>query len=128
MFQLTTKDITVIAEVFYQEEDSRPQDGQNVFAYRISIMNDGQIPVKLLTRHWRIFDAGNGIRHVDGEGVVGQTPIIEPGSSFQYISGCQLIGDIGYMEGYYIMESCYDLSTFKVRIPRFQLQVPLVLN
>jgi ApaG protein len=86
------------------------------------------MPVKLLRRHWHITDSNGSFRDVDGDGVVGQQPIIEPGESYQYVSAANLKSDIGKMSGTYEMENLYNKKLFTVNIPEFQLIAPFKMN
>jgi ApaG protein len=98
------------------------------FTYEITIQNLSDQTGQLVSRYWEIKD-GSGINEVvNGLGVVGQQPIIEPGDSFTYTSGCPLISAIGKMEGYYIFLNLADNSTFKVQIPPFELIPNFALN
>jgi len=99
-----------------------------VFAYKIDIRNNSEYTVKLLRRHWYIYDANGVVREVEGEGVVGQQPVLEPGDSRQYVSGCNLKSGLGKMRGTYQMERLVDGRTFMVEIPEFTLVVPYRLN
>jgi ApaG protein len=96
--------------------------------YFITIENKGNYAVQLLSRHWDIFDSNGEKREVDGEGVIGETPIIEPGEKYEYNSGCNLLTDLGYMKGYYNMKRLMDDTLFKAVIPQFDLVVPAKLN
>ena len=84
--------------------------------------------MQLLKRHWEIFDSGDQIRFVDGDGVVGETPVIAPGGKFQYNSGCNLTSEIGNMKGYYTLVKLLDQEELKIAIPQFDLIVPAKLN
>lgn len=84
--------------------------------------------MQLLSRHWDIFDSNGEKREVDGEGVIGETPVIEPGETYEYNSGCNLLTDMGYMKGYYNMKRLMDDALFKAVIPQFDLVVPAKLN
>ena len=84
--------------------------------------------VQLQTRHWNIFDSLNDIETVEGDGVVGQTPIIVPGEKYIYSSGCMLKGSIGAMNGSYTMANFSNNTIFKVQIPTFKLIVPFAVN
>ncbi len=84
--------------------------------------------MKLLRRHWHIYDANGVVREVEGEGVVGQQPVLEPGDSHQYVSGCNLKTGLGKMRGTYQMERLADGRNFTVEIPEFTLVVPYRLN
>jgi len=119
----TTGEVTVRVSVSYLPEQSEPARGRWFWAYHIRIENDGTSAVQLLTRHWVITD-GRGARHsVEGEGVVGEQPMIEPGASYDYVSGCPLATPTGSMQGTYRMVG-EDGASFDVAIPRFTLLAP----
>ena len=120
--------IKVSVETYYQPEYSNPLNSEYMFAYRITIENSNIFPVKLLSRHWFIYDSSNNMREVEGEGVVGVQPVIASGASYQYISGCNLRSEIGKMNGTYMLENVHNRKTFEVTIPSFELQVPFKLN
>ncbi|PTW46368.1 uncharacterized protein affecting Mg2+/Co2+ transport [Sphingomonas faeni] len=123
----TTDGVTVRVSVSYLPEQSEPERGRWFWAYHIRLENEGTETVQLLTRHWVITD-GRGARHsVEGEGVVGEQPVIEPGASFDYVSGCPLATPSGAMHGSYQMVR-EDGAVFAVEIPRFSLFAPAVLN
>jgi ApaG protein len=123
----TTDGVTVRVSVSYLPEQSEPERGRWFWAYHIRLENEGTETVQLLTRHWTITD-GRGARHtVEGEGVVGEQPVIEPGASFDYVSGCPLATPSGAMHGNYRMVR-EDGAIFDVEIPRFSLFAPAVLN
>ncbi|RKE45793.1 MULTISPECIES: Co2+/Mg2+ efflux protein ApaG [unclassified Sphingomonas] len=123
----TTDGVTVRVSVSYLPEQSEPERGRWFWAYHIRLENEGTETVQLLTRHWVITD-GRGARHsVEGEGVVGEQPVIEPGASFDYVSGCPLATPSGGMQGSYQMVR-EDGAVFAVEIPRFSLFAPAVLN
>jgi ApaG protein len=120
-----TRGITVRVSVSYLPEQSEPGRGRWFWAYHIRIENSGPMTVQLLTRHWIITD-GRGARHtVEGEGVVGEQPMIGPGASFDYVSGCPLSTPTGNMQGNYHMIG-EDGSAFDVAIPKFALTAPAV--
>ncbi len=122
-----TGDIIVRVSVSYLPEQSEPGKGRWFWAYHIRIENEGKKAIQLVSREWTISD-GRGARHeVQGEGVVGEQPIIEPGASFDYVSGCPLTTPTGFMEGRYHMVSA-DGSAFAVAIPRFPLVAPAVTS
>ena len=123
-----TEGVQVSVETNYQPEYSSPTQLHYVFTYRITIENHSNYTVKLLRRHWFIHDANNTIREVEGEGVVGQQPILEPGQVHQYVSGCNLRSGLGKMHGTYLMEKVVDGSQFEVVIPEFSMVVPYLLN
>ncbi|RZM06364.1 MAG: Co2+/Mg2+ efflux protein ApaG [Sphingomonas sp.] len=123
----TTDGVTVRVSVSYLPEQSEPERGRWFWAYHIRLENEGTETVQLLTRHWVITD-GRGARHsVEGEGVVGEQPVIEPGASFDYVSGCPLATPSGAMQGTYRMVR-EDGAIFDVEIPRFALLAPAVLH
>ena len=119
-----TDGIAVRVSVSYLEEQSEPERGRWFWAYHIRIENGSERTVQLLTRHWVITD-GRGARHtVEGEGVVGEQPVIAPGASFDYVSGCPLTTPTGSMQGSYLMVDGSGL-TFHVAIPKFALTAPI---
>lgn len=120
-----TAGVTVRVSVSYLPEQSEPARGRWFWAYHVRIENEGAQPVQLLTRHWIITD-GRGARHtVEGEGVVGEQPVIQPGGSFDYVSGCPLATPTGSMQGSYHMIGA-DGTAFDVAIPKFALTAPTV--
>jgi ApaG protein len=122
---LTTRGVTVRVSVSYLPEQSDPGKGRWFWAYHVRIENEGRMTVQLLTRHWVISD-GRGARHeVPGEGVVGEQPVIAPGESNDYVSGCPLETPTGQMRGSYRMIG-EDGSMFDIAIPRFPLVAPAV--
>jgi ApaG protein len=123
-----TQGIKVTVETEYQPAYSSPSQLHFVFTYRITIENKSENTIQLMRRHWRIYDAGFPVREVEGEGVVGQQPVIEPGQSHQYVSGCNLKSGIGKMAGTYLMERIVDGSTMHVNIPEFTMVAPIRLN
>ncbi len=98
------------------------------FSYEITIENLSSDIVQLQARHWEIFDSLNFTEMVDGEGVVGQTPIIIPGDKYVYSSGCMLHSTIGAMQGFYKMLNFTTSENFEVQIPTFKLNVPFAIN
>lgn len=124
-----TESIGVTVETFYQPAQSNPLTSDYLFAYRITIENLGVHPVKLLRRHWHILDSNGGPeREVEGEGVVGVQPIIQPHESYQYVSACSLRSDMGKMYGTYRFENLYHLKQFTVHIPEFEMIAPFKMN
>ena len=120
-----TRDIVVRVSVSYLPEQSEPDRGRWFWAYHIRIENQSHQAVQLLTRHWIITD-GRGSRHsVEGEGVVGEQPMIAPGASYDYVSGCPLATPTGSMQGSYHMIGA-DSMEFDVAIPKFTLLAPAV--
>lgn len=123
----TDYNIQVAAQAFYLEEQSDPAGDRYVFAYTITIQNRGNIPAKLLTRHWIITDSNGKIEEVRGEGVVGEQPYLRPGEGFQYTSGAILETSVGSMKGSYQMLAD-DGITFDAPIPAFVLSIPRTLH
>jgi ApaG protein len=121
MVSLVTEGVKISVEFIYQPEYSNPEKEHFMFAYRISIENIGENTVQLLRRHWHIFDAIGEHKEVEGEGVVGEQPVIAPGEAHQYVSGCNLKSEMGFMEGVYQMRRTMDDELFDVKIPRFNL-------
>jgi ApaG protein len=123
----TTRDITVRVSVSVLPEQSEPGKGRWFWAYHVRVENGGAQAVQLVSREWVISD-GRGVRHeVRGEGVVGEQPVLEPGGSFDYVSGCPLTTPTGAMEGRYFMVAA-DGTSFPVDIPRFPLIAPAVTS
>lgn len=123
-----TKGIKVSVETEYQHEYSNPVQKHFVFTYQITIENLSDKTIQLLSRHWDIVDITFPKREVEGEGVVGKQPVLEPGQIHQYVSGCNLKSGLGKMSGYYLMERLIDGKKFKVNIPSFEMVVPFKLN
>ena len=98
-----TQGIKVSVRTRYLSDESEPENKKYLFAYEITIENEGTLPAQLVSRHWMIKDAFNEVEEVRGEGVVGQTPYLEPGESFTYSSYCPLRTDYGTMRGSYQM-------------------------
>ena len=128
MISKITEGVRVSIETSYQQEYSSPMQAHYVFTYRINIENYGEHTIRLLRRHWFIYDANGLIREVEGEGVVGQQPTLEPGTSHEYVSGCNLQTEMGKMRGTYLVERIVDGKQFSVIIPEFMLIAPFKLN
>ena len=128
MITTITKGVKVTVETEYMPEYSSPAQYHFVFTYRISIENISDHTIKIKARHWDIRDTTHAKREVDGDGVVGKQPILEPGEVHQYVSGCNLKSGVGRMSGYYTMERIMDGKPFKVNIPAFTMVVPFKLN
>jgi ApaG protein len=123
-----TNNVKITVETAYQNIKFGKRGSEHMFAYRITIVNKGEYTIKLLRRHWFVIDPIGGNSEIEGEGVVGQTPVLEPGESHQYISGCSIQAEIGKMYGTYLMERQFDGKQFKVAIPEFYLIAPYLLN
>ena len=122
-YEATTRGIRIRVEPKYMDDQSSPEDGHFVWSYEVEISNDGKESVQLKTRLWRITDALGRTEEVRGPGVVGQTPVIPPGGSFQYTSGCPLKTPQGIMVGSYQMSDEAG-KMFDVAIPAFSLDSP----
>lgn len=123
MYRAITRSIQVSVEPFYLADRSDPETGEFFWAYRIDITNQGEEPVQLISRHWRITDANGRTEEVRGLGVVGEQPRLQPGGSFEYTSGVPLKTATGIMAGSYLMETASG-ERFEVDIPAFSLDSP----
>ena len=128
METLTTAGITISVEPFYLPKESTPVQQRYVHAYRITIENKSSEVVQLLRRHWRILESNGILREVEGEGVVGLQPILEPGQSHQYTSWCPMMTDIGKMSGTFQMKNLDTEALFDVTVPQFKLVPPFKMN
>lgn len=128
MVTTITDGVKVSVETIYQPEYSNPANDHFMFAYKVKIENISEHAVQLLGRHWYIFDSSGAKREVEGEGVVGQQPVIEPGQAHEYVSGCNLKTDMGSMKGEYQMIRLMDNFAFDVKIPEFYLITPYRMN
>ena len=123
MYNNTTRNIKINVEPIYLEDESIPEDSIYVWAYKIKIKNAGEESVQLLNRYWKITDSQGIVKEVNGEGVVGEQPIIAPGDTFEYMSGAPLQTPSGLMVGSYGMVTEKGES-FDVDIPAFSLDSP----
>lgn len=128
MISKLSEGVKVSVETYYQPEYSNPVGHEFMFAYRIIIQNENNFAVQLLSRHWYIFDSEGSRREVTGEGVVGVQPIIKPGETYQYISGCNLRSEMGRMFGFYTLRNVSNHKEFQVGIPVFYMVAPMKLN
>ncbi|MGB5257462.1 MAG: Co2+/Mg2+ efflux protein ApaG [Woeseiaceae bacterium] len=120
-------DIRIQVATSYVDDQSEPDAGRYVFAYTITISNDGEKAAKLLSRHWVITDANGKVQEVSGDGVVGEQPYLEPGERFRYSSGAVLETPVGAMQGLYRMVAADGMS-FDAPIAPFTLAVPGLLH
>ncbi len=127
-YSKTTRDIRVSVRSFFLADQSRPDEGKFMWAYRIQIENLGREPVQLLRRTWNITDAHGRTQTVKGAGVIGQLPVLEPGESFEYTSGTPLETPSGFMTGMYHMMATVSGEAFDVMIPAFSLDSPFQDN
>lgn len=123
-----SEDIHVEVKTRFQQEYSKPKDNQYLFAYQIKIVNNHDFPVQLMSRKWVIRESSGKQTIVNGEGVVGKTPILQPGDEFQYVSCCPLESSVGTMTGHYKFVNLDTEQQFISPIPKFSLIYPFVLN
>ena len=119
--------ISIDVETIYLDDQSEPREQRYVFAYTITIRNEGEVPAKLLTRHWIITDANGNVKETRGDGVVGEQPYLKPGQGFRYSSGAVLETPVGTMQGSYQMIAD-DGAQFDAPIPAFRLAMPGMLH
>jgi ApaG protein len=120
-------DIKVTAQAFFLPDQSDEENDQYVFAYTIRILNQGQVPAQVISRHWLITDAEEQVQEVRGMGVIGEQPVLKPGEHFEYTSGASINTIVGTMRGSYQMLA-EDGTRFDATIPEFTLSVPRVLH
>jgi len=124
---MATYEFSIHVRPKYLEAHSNPDEHHFVFAYTVTIRNTGERTAKLVSRHWIITDGHNQVEEVRGDGVVGEQPVLKPGESFEYTSGCPLPTPVGSMKGSY---QCIadDGTAFDVPIPEFVLSMPRALH
>ena len=105
MVSKISEGVEVSVEIFYQSDYSKPLNQEFMFAYRVTIENHNTFSIKLMRRHWFIFDSNGEHKEVEGEGVIGIQPILQPNENYQYVSGCNLKTEMGKMHGTYLMEN-----------------------
>ena len=127
-FTETTRGIRISVRSFFLEDQSEPDDRQYVWAYRVRIENTGGDSVRLLRRSWQITDMRGRTQRVDGEGVVGEQPLLGPGDAFEYTSGTPLETPSGFMRGAYRMVDTRSGENFDVAVPAFSLDSPYLLG
>lgn len=123
MYRAMTRSINILVEPTYLEDQSEPDQDYYVWAYHVTIENQGQETVRLRSRYWKITDAAGCVHEVRGPGVVGEQPLLHPGEKFEYTSGTPLGAPSGIMFGNYEMETDRG-ETFEVDIPAFSLDSP----
>ncbi|HET7818047.1 MAG TPA: Co2+/Mg2+ efflux protein ApaG [Bacteroidia bacterium] len=128
MVTQVTNGVKITVRTQFQAAHSRPDMKHFLFTYNIIIENKSEYTVQLLQRHWNIFDSNGDTKIVEGEGVVGQQPVIAPNDLYEYESACVLTTDMGKMHGNYQMIRIADKEKFIVEIPEFQLIAPARLN
>ena len=122
-YRETTRSIEVSVEPFFLDDQSSPDESHYVWAYHVSIRNLGGETVQLLNRYWQITDGLGRVQEVRGPGVVGEQPVLKPGESFEYTSGCPLSTPSGIMVGSYEMATPAG-ERFDIRVPAFSLDSP----
>ncbi|MGI9365525.1 MAG: Co2+/Mg2+ efflux protein ApaG [Rhizobiaceae bacterium] len=122
-YMAVTQHIRVLVEPRFLDSQSDPDSNRYFWAYTIEIRNEGHETVQLQRRYWEITDGLGEVQYVEGEGVVGEQPVLKPGEAFEYTSGCPLSTQSGFMVGYYKMSSQHG-EAFEVNIPAFALDMP----
>jgi ApaG protein len=125
MYSTTTDKVTVSVEPTYLLRESQPEQGVYVWAYKVRIENNGTDVLQLKSRYWKITDAYGRVQEVKGDGVVGEQPVLHPGSAYEYTSGTPLSTPSGIMVGSYAMQTTSGIM-FDVAIPAFSLHTPEV--
>lgn len=123
MYEATTEEITVSVRPIFLEEESDPDNNQYFWAYYITIENEGSETIQLMQRNWTISDVYGNSENVAGDGVIGKQPVLQPGESFEYTSGCPLDAPSGMMHGHYEMQTTNGRNIL-VQIPAFSLDMP----
>lgn len=128
MVQQVTRGIKISVETNFEGTFYKNYKIQFAFGYKVTIENQSKDAVQLNARHWTILDALNNAEIVVGEGVIGKKPVLKPGESHTYTSGCLLTSPFGAMYGFYDMVNFSTTKKFKVKIPMFKLSAPFALN
>lgn len=123
-----TSGVAVGVKPLYKDDLSRASEGMYFFTYTVTIENRNSFAVQLLHRNWSVFDSLQISSEVEGPGVVGEQPVLQPGEIFDYTSGCELHSEIGSMQGFYTFRNLESGSLFFVRIGRFELAFPARQN
>ncbi len=124
----TTEGVQITVNTQFRPDLSQIAESQFFFNYRITIENHNEFDVQLLNRDWCIFDSLNEPNFVSGHGVVGEQPILKPGQTFTYTSGCELFSEMGFMKGFYTFKNLKNGQLFQVFVPTFKLIYPPKLN
>jgi ApaG protein len=128
MVQQVTRGIKISVETNFEGTFYKNYKINFAFGYKVTIENQSKDSVQLNARHWTILDSLNNIEIVTGEGVIGKKPVLRPGESHSYTSGCLLTSPFGAMRGFYDMVNFTTTKKFKVTIPTFKLSAPYALN
>ena len=125
MYSKKTRKINITVNPYFLDDQSEPDEQHFVWAYQVTIDNQGNEKVQLKNRYWKIIDSNGSEQEVKGEGVVGEQPILNPGEKFEYTSGTPLSTPSGFMGGYYEMETT-EGKIFEAIIPQFSLDSPFI--
>ncbi|MEO8760488.1 MAG: Co2+/Mg2+ efflux protein ApaG [Bacteroidia bacterium] len=128
MIKALTQGVEISVKTAYSPTHSLPKDNQYFFTYTVTIENKNDFSIQLLSRHWHIYDSNGDYSQVQGEGVVGQQPVIEPNKKYTYTSGCNLKTEIGKMSGTYTMLRLFDDKKFEAQIPEFIMVLEAKMN
>jgi ApaG protein len=123
-----TRGIKITAVTSFEGTYFKNQQLQYAFSYQITIENNSKDAVQLITRHWEISDSLKDVEVVEGEGVIGKKPVLRPGDSYTYNSGCLLSSSFGAMQGYFNMINYTSTRNFRVIVPTFRFSAPFALN
>ena len=127
MYSKKTRKINITVNPYFLDDQSEPDEQHFVWAYQVTIDNQGNEKVQLKNRYWKIIDSNGSEQEVKGEGVVGEQPILNPGEKFEYTSGTPLATPSGFMGGHYEMETKAG-KKFEAIIPQFSLDSPFIKN
>lgn len=128
MVQQVTRGIKISVETTFEGTFYKNYKMHYAFGYKVTIENQSKDSVQLMARHWKIYDSLNDTEIVAGEGVIGKKPVLKPGESHTYSSGCLLTSPFGAMEGHYHMVNFTTTKKFRVKVPTFKLSAPFALN
>ena len=121
MLEKIASKIIIDASAIYQPKFSNPVLHEYVFTYIISIRNDSDQRIQLLSRYWHVFDSIGEAKEIEGDGVVGKQPVLSPEETYEYVSGCNIQSEIGRMTGHYVFKNLDNDQEFTVDIPTFNL-------
>jgi ApaG protein len=128
MVQQVTKGIKISVETTFEGTFYKNYKVHFAYGYKVTIENQSKDSVQLVSRHWHILDALNNVEIIEGEGVIGKKPVLKPGESHTYTSGCLLTSPFGAMQGHYNMVNFTTTKKFRVTVPNFKLSAPFALN
>ncbi len=128
MITALTYGVKISVESIFRKDLSNAENGIYFFNYRVEIENTNDFDIQLMSRYWYIFDSLNPAREVEGDGVVGEQPILKPGQKHVYVSGCDIHSEIGFMRGFFTFIEMNSLEEFRANIPKFELFATSKLN